>query len=244
MERIVRAEVHRLVVIDENRKVIGIISLSDILLYLVLRPSGEGVGGSESSLRASDPVLLRKVAEMESAEAPPRSPSAASSGNRSLIEDIPEEETTASGAPAPAPAPAASPKGDADSDNNKSASEDKANNNNQQRELTPNGDSNTSPAEVSFTDEAQENNADDQVARSNCDELNEDDGDENNDQDDRSEDHELERKKAAAVAIAAATTTRTGEEDDDGLSSAVSAASALGQTLATPTAREMALVSE
>lgn len=243
MERIVRAEVHRLVVIDENRKVIGIISLSDILLYLVLRPSGEGVGGSESSLRASDPMLLRKVAEMESAEAPPRSPSAASSGNRSLIEDIPEEETTASGAPAPAPA--ASPKGDADSDNNKSASEDKANNNNQQRELTPNGDSNTSPAEVSFADEAQENNADDQVARSNCDELNEDDGDENNDQDDRSEDHELERKKAAAVAIAAATTTtRTGEEDDDGLSSAVSAASALGQTLATPTAREMALVSE
>lgn len=236
MERIVRAEVHRLVVIDEHRKVIGIISLSDILLYLVLRPSGEGVGGSESSLRASDPVLLRKVAEMESAEAPPRSPSAASSGNRSLIEDIPEEETTASGAPAP------SPKGDTDSDNNKSASEDKANNNNQQRELTPNGDSNTSPAEVSFADEAQENNADDQVAHSNCDELNEDDGDDNNDHDDHSEDHELERKKAAAVTIAAAT-TRTGDEDD-GLSNAVSAASALGQTLATPTAREMALVSE
>lgn len=228
MERIVRAEVHRLVVIDEHRKVIGIISLSDILLYLVLRPSGEGVGGSESSLRASDPVLLRKVAEMES-EAPPRSPSAASSGNRSLIEDIPEEETTASGAPAP--------KSDADSDNNKSASEDKANNNNQQRELTPNGDSNTSPAEVSFADEAQENNADDQVARSNCDEVNEDDDD------DDDQDHQLERKKAAAVAIAAAA-RRTGDEDDDGLSSAVSAASALGQTLATPTAREMALVSE
>lgn len=230
MERIVRAEVHRLVVIDEHRKVIGIISLSDILLYLVLRPSGEGVGGSESSLRASDPVLLRKVAEMES-EAPPRSPSAASSGNRSLIEDIPEEETTASGAPASAP------KSDADSDNNKSASEDKANNNNQQRELTPNGDSNTSPAEVSFADEAQENNADDQVARSNCDEVNEDDDD------DDDQDHQLERKKAAAVAIAAAA-TGTGDEDDDGLSSAVSAASALGQTLATPTAREMALVSE
>lgn len=236
MERIVRAEVHRLVVIDEHRKVIGIISLSDILLYLVLRPSGEGVGGSESSLRASDPVLLRKVAEMES-EAPPRSPSAASSGNRSLIEDIPEEETTASGAPA-----SASPKSDADSDNNKSASEDKGNNNNQQRELTPNGDSNTSPAEVSFADEAQENNADDQVARSNCDEVNEDDDDDDAN-DDRNQDHQLERKKAAAVAIAAAA-TRTGDEDDDGLSSAVSAASALGQTLATPTAREMALVSE
>lgn len=56
MERIVRAEVHRLVVTDENSKVIGIISLSDILLYLVLRPSGEGLGDCES-LRASDPIL-------------------------------------------------------------------------------------------------------------------------------------------------------------------------------------------
>lgn len=56
MEKIVRAEVHRLVVVDENEKVIGIISLSDILLYLVLRPSGEGLGDSES-LRASDPII-------------------------------------------------------------------------------------------------------------------------------------------------------------------------------------------
>lgn len=56
MEKIVRAEVHRLVVVDENEKVIGIISLSDILLYLVLRPSGDGLGESES-LRATDPIL-------------------------------------------------------------------------------------------------------------------------------------------------------------------------------------------
>lgn len=56
MEKIVRAEVHRLVVTDENSKVIGIISLSDILLYLVLRPCGEGLGDCES-LRASDPIL-------------------------------------------------------------------------------------------------------------------------------------------------------------------------------------------
>lgn len=56
MEKIVRAEVHRLVVVDENEKVIGIISLSDILLYLVLRPSGDGLGDSES-LRATDPIL-------------------------------------------------------------------------------------------------------------------------------------------------------------------------------------------
>lgn len=59
MERIVRAEVHRLVVVDENEKVIGIISLSDILLYLVLRPSGEGIGGTEQSVRANDPPLTK-----------------------------------------------------------------------------------------------------------------------------------------------------------------------------------------
>ncbi|XP_030572229.1 uncharacterized protein LOC115770918 isoform X3 [Drosophila novamexicana] len=239
MERIVRAEVHRLVVVDDQRKVIGIISLSDILLYLVLRPSGEGVGGSESSLRASDPVLLRKAVEVESAEtAPPRSPSAASSGNRSLIEDIPEEEATAAGAPTPAP------KGDADSDNNKSASEDKANNNNQHElaaasTATTNGDSNNSPAEVSFADEAHEQ-ADNDVGGDD-----DDDDDDDDEEDDLHQDREVERKKAAAVAIsAAARTGKENEDEDNGLSSAVSAASALGQTLATPTAREMALVSE
>lgn len=51
MERIVRAEVHRLVVVDENEKVIGIISLSDILLYLVLKPSGYGIGWDDQSER-------------------------------------------------------------------------------------------------------------------------------------------------------------------------------------------------
>ncbi|XP_057319535.1 dentin sialophosphoprotein isoform X2 [Microplitis mediator] len=58
MEKIVKAEVHRLVVTDENEKVIGIISLSDILLYLVLRPCGEDGGTNTKdisiSLRAQD----------------------------------------------------------------------------------------------------------------------------------------------------------------------------------------------
>lgn len=54
MERIVRAEVHRLVIVDEADKVIGIISLSDILLFLVLRPSeaANSVSGSQHSLRS------------------------------------------------------------------------------------------------------------------------------------------------------------------------------------------------
>ncbi|KAJ8672077.1 hypothetical protein QAD02_004832 [Eretmocerus hayati] len=38
IEKIVRAEVHRLVVVDDSDKVIGIISLSDILCFLVLKP--------------------------------------------------------------------------------------------------------------------------------------------------------------------------------------------------------------
>ncbi|XP_076054705.1 SNF4/AMP-activated protein kinase gamma subunit isoform X2 [Oratosquilla oratoria] len=41
MERIVRAEVHRLVVVDQTNKVVGIVSLSDILQELVLKPSEE-----------------------------------------------------------------------------------------------------------------------------------------------------------------------------------------------------------
>ncbi|XP_043483854.1 dentin sialophosphoprotein [Leptopilina heterotoma] len=59
MEKIVRAEVHRLVVVDDDDKVIGIISLSDLLFHLVLRPCGEENGsskGSNISLRAQDSV--------------------------------------------------------------------------------------------------------------------------------------------------------------------------------------------
>ncbi|KZC10125.1 5'-AMP-activated protein kinase subunit gamma-2 [Dufourea novaeangliae] len=59
MEKIVRAEVHRLVVVDDDDKVIGIISLSDLLFYLVLRPCGEDGSSNKNSsisLRAQDSV--------------------------------------------------------------------------------------------------------------------------------------------------------------------------------------------
>ncbi|XP_035739666.1 serine-rich adhesin for platelets-like isoform X2 [Vespa mandarinia] len=61
MERIVRAEVHRLVVIDEDDKVIGIISLSDLLYYLVLRPCGEDSINAKngSSLRTQESVTSK-----------------------------------------------------------------------------------------------------------------------------------------------------------------------------------------
>lgn len=49
MEKIVRAEVHRLVVIDDEDKVIGIVSLSDLLNYLVLKPCSQDSGEKEDS---------------------------------------------------------------------------------------------------------------------------------------------------------------------------------------------------
>ncbi|XP_059086007.1 5'-AMP-activated protein kinase subunit gamma-2-like isoform X4 [Tigriopus californicus] len=52
MEIIVKAEVHRLVIVDNEHKVQGVISLSDILAYLVLRPC---------EVKPVDPVEERKV---------------------------------------------------------------------------------------------------------------------------------------------------------------------------------------
>ncbi|XP_023671282.2 5'-AMP-activated protein kinase subunit gamma-1-like isoform X1 [Paramormyrops kingsleyae] len=49
VDRIVRAEVHRLVVVDEGASIVGIVSLSDILQALVLTPQGTSrkEGGAE-----------------------------------------------------------------------------------------------------------------------------------------------------------------------------------------------------
>jgi len=73
MERIVRAEVHRLVVVDDEDKVIGIISLSDLLLYLVLRPCGEDSSGGEgvgSSVRQQDSGLQHQASSDTTATIP------------------------------------------------------------------------------------------------------------------------------------------------------------------------------
>ncbi|XP_049843274.1 5'-AMP-activated protein kinase subunit gamma-2-like, partial [Schistocerca gregaria] len=71
MERIVRAEVHRLVVVDEEDKVIGIISLSDLLLFLVLRPCGEEIaaGMSGTSLRQHQHQLQQSSSAASTSEA-------------------------------------------------------------------------------------------------------------------------------------------------------------------------------
>lgn len=58
MERIVKAEVHRLVVVDDDNKVVGVISLSDILTYLVLRPGGDDPKFPVSSLTQETAKIL------------------------------------------------------------------------------------------------------------------------------------------------------------------------------------------
>ena len=216
LERIVRAEVHRLVVVDENRKVIGIISLSDILLYLVLRPSGEGVGVSENSLRASDPILQRKLSDDEDATSLENKSPSIGSGSRSLIEDIPEEETATS-----------------------KEETDKFNNNQEDiikvQQITINDISNN-PAEISFADEAEEEeveDADQQDANSN--EGNNEVGEETGDGVD--DDEDAKDVISGNCDNLKKSTTTTSTDDTDITTASVTS---LNQT----TAREMALVSE
>ncbi|XP_071803620.1 5'-AMP-activated protein kinase subunit gamma-1-like isoform X1 [Asterias amurensis] len=52
MEKIIRAEVHRLVVVDSENHVVGVVSLSDLLTFLVLRPAG--VTSRKSSINSPD----------------------------------------------------------------------------------------------------------------------------------------------------------------------------------------------
>lgn len=65
-------QVHRLVVVDEEDKVIGIISLSDLLMYLVLRPTGECGGASlrneHSSIEEKDETVVSETADEKPSE--------------------------------------------------------------------------------------------------------------------------------------------------------------------------------
>ncbi|XP_075938855.1 5'-AMP-activated protein kinase subunit gamma-1-like isoform X3 [Anarhichas minor] len=58
VDRIVKAEVHRLVVVDEESRIVGIVSLSDILQALVLMPAGlrrkESLPSQRTALDSTD----------------------------------------------------------------------------------------------------------------------------------------------------------------------------------------------
>ncbi|XP_015926142.1 5'-AMP-activated protein kinase subunit gamma-1 isoform X2 [Parasteatoda tepidariorum] len=56
LSRIVKAEVHRLVVVNNEDHAIGVISLSDILSYLVLRHTEENQNGESKKLSTSDSI--------------------------------------------------------------------------------------------------------------------------------------------------------------------------------------------
>lgn len=224
LERIVRAEVHRLVVVDENRKVIGIISLSDILLYLVLRPSGEGVGGSESSLRASDPILQRKFSDDEDGTS--KSPSVGS-GSRSLIEDIPEEEVFN------APAKTEEEGDDVDKVNNNQ--EDNVSTNTEilveqgVKASTNDTTSTSNQAEISFADEAEEDansNEEERAGRGQ--------------QQPEAEEEDEDAKDVISGNCDNLKKSNTTTTQDETELTTTAAVTALNQT----TAREMALVSE
>ncbi|CAK1554801.1 unnamed protein product [Leptosia nina] len=87
MERIVRAEVHRLVVVNEEDKVTGIISLSDLLMYLVLRPTGECEG---ASLRNEHGPIIEKD---ENIEVKPREEDSATSPDPNKDQNSIDEQT-------------------------------------------------------------------------------------------------------------------------------------------------------
>jgi len=61
MERIVRAEVHRLVIVNEEDEVHGVVSLSDILSYVVLRPFREAARRRDSV--QSQPIIAEELVE-------------------------------------------------------------------------------------------------------------------------------------------------------------------------------------
>ncbi|XP_029516888.2 5'-AMP-activated protein kinase subunit gamma-2-like isoform X2 [Oncorhynchus nerka] len=65
VDRIVKAEVHRLVVVDENARIVGIVSLSDILQALVLAPAGICRKNSQPQPEAEAPPATLVEAEPE-----------------------------------------------------------------------------------------------------------------------------------------------------------------------------------
>lgn len=60
MERIVKAEVHRLVVVDADEHVIGVLSLSDLLNYIVIRPTkaDQSVTSTTTTTAATSPSAM------------------------------------------------------------------------------------------------------------------------------------------------------------------------------------------
>ncbi|XP_029611350.1 5'-AMP-activated protein kinase subunit gamma-2 isoform X2 [Salmo trutta] len=110
VDRIVKAEVHRLVVVDENARIVGIVSLSDILQALVLTPAGICRKNSQPEVEAGAPPATLVEAEpevevaadtelQEEAEAPPEMLVEAEPGVEVAADTEPQEEAEAEAPP-------------------------------------------------------------------------------------------------------------------------------------------------
>ncbi|XP_014036946.2 5'-AMP-activated protein kinase subunit gamma-2 isoform X2 [Salmo salar] len=110
VDRIVKAEVHRLVVVDENARIVGIVSLSDILQALVLTPAGICRKNSQPEVEAGAPQATLVEAEpevevaadtelQEEAEAPPEMLVEAEPGVAVAADTEPQEEAEAEAPP-------------------------------------------------------------------------------------------------------------------------------------------------
>ncbi|XP_035597842.2 5'-AMP-activated protein kinase subunit gamma-1 isoform X5 [Oncorhynchus keta] len=91
VDRIVKAEVHRLVVVGDNAHIVGIVSLSDILQALVLTPAGIDRKSSQAQSKAEAPpeTLVEAEAPPETlveAEAPPETLVEAEAPPETLVE--------------------------------------------------------------------------------------------------------------------------------------------------------------
>jgi len=93
MEKIVKAEVHRLVIVDENNRVMGVVSLSDILSYLVLRPLDENGNGTEATT-CDDTTKEVKISNGNNSEATSDENKDINTGSEiSVTKQLVEEET-------------------------------------------------------------------------------------------------------------------------------------------------------
>ncbi|XP_064797511.1 5'-AMP-activated protein kinase subunit gamma-2-like isoform X1 [Oncorhynchus masou masou] len=96
VDRIVKAEVHRLVVVDENARIVGIVSLSDILQALVLTPAGICRKNSQPQPEAEAPPATLVEAEPEvAADTEPQEKDTAEAPPEMLVEAEPEVEVAA-----------------------------------------------------------------------------------------------------------------------------------------------------
>ena len=70
MERIVKAEVHRLVVVDQDEHVIGVLSLSDLLHYVVIRPTKMTTTTTTAAVATTTKTILVPTINVSSEDGP------------------------------------------------------------------------------------------------------------------------------------------------------------------------------